>query len=97
MCIGYDAASDSYERALVYQNADGTWGYRSDDRTDKARRAVMEKVYTEIITNRPLSAVPVKTPTTSPTEATTRVTISSVVTDNNHDIPGPENHENHSG
>ena len=78
--IGYDTASDSYERALVYQNADGTWGYRSDDRTDKAKRAVMEKVYTEIITNRPLSAVPVKTPTATATEATVQVTVSSVVT-----------------
>jgi hypothetical protein len=88
--IGYDAASDSYERALVYQNPDGTWGYRSDDRTDKARRAVMEKVYTEIITNRPLSAVPVKTPTTSPTEATARVTVSSAVTTTTTTSQGPK-------
>jgi len=88
--IGYDAASDSYERALVYQNADGTWGYRSDDRTDKARRAVMEKVYTEIITNRPLSAVPVKTPTTSPTETTARVTVSSAVTTSTTTSQGPK-------
>jgi hypothetical protein len=78
--MGYDAASDSYERALIYQNGDGTWGYRSDNRTDKAKRTLMEKVYTEIITNRPLSAVPVKTPTPSATEATARVTVSSAVT-----------------
>ena len=50
----------------------------------------MEKVYTEIITNRPLSAVPVKTPTTSPTEATTRVTISSVVTATTTTSQGPK-------
>jgi hypothetical protein len=75
--IGYDAASDTYERALIYQNTDGTWGYRSDDKTENAKRVLMEKVYTEIITNRPLSAVPVKTPTPSPTEATARVTVSS--------------------
>ena len=39
LVIGYDAASDSYERALIYPNADGSWGYRSDDRTENAKRA----------------------------------------------------------
>jgi len=88
--IGFDAASDTYERALVYQNADGTWGYRSDGKTENAKRTLMEKVYTEIITNRPLSAVPVKTPTTSATEATVRVTVSSVVTTTTTTSPGPK-------
>jgi len=88
--IGYDAASDTYERALVYQNADGTWGYRSDDRTENAKRALMEKVYTEIITNRPLTAVPVKTPTPGPTEATASVTISSAVATTTTTSPGPK-------
>ena len=35
LVIGYDAASDTYERALVYPNADGNWGYRTDDQTEK--------------------------------------------------------------
>jgi hypothetical protein len=88
--IGYDSASDTYERALIYQNGDGTWGYRSDDKTENAKRTLMEKVYTEIITNRPLTAVPVKTPTASATEATTRVTVSSVVTTTTTTSQGPK-------
>jgi len=88
--MGYDAASDSYERALIYQNGDGTWGYRSDNKTDKAKRTLMEKVYTEIITNRPLSAVPVKTPTPVPTETTARVTVSSVITTTTTSSAGPK-------
>jgi hypothetical protein len=62
LVIGYDARSDTYERALIYQNADGSWGYRSDTRTDKTGRSVMDKVYTEKLATRDPSAVPVVTP-----------------------------------
>jgi hypothetical protein len=73
LVIGYDGASDTYERALVYLNDEGTWGYRMDERTEHVSRALMEKVNTEIVTNRPPSAIPVKTPAviTAPTNTET--------------------------
>lgn len=63
LILGYDAASDSYERALIYPDANGNWGYRKDSRTEKAGRLVMEKVYTEIVTNTLPSSVRIVTPT----------------------------------
>jgi hypothetical protein len=80
LVIGYDAASDTYERALIYQNADGSWGYRADDRTEEAKRLVMEKVYTEILTNKRPSSVPIVTPTTIAPEETTWASISVAAT-----------------
>ena len=80
LVIGYDAKSDTYERALVYQNADGSWGYRSDYRTEKADRRVMEKVYTEILTNKLPSSVPIVTPTIITAEKTTRAGIPATTT-----------------
>jgi hypothetical protein len=62
LVLAYDAASDKYERALIYKNADSSWGYRSDNRTEKADRSVMDKVYTEIVENIPPSSVPIVTP-----------------------------------
>jgi hypothetical protein len=75
LVLGYDAASDTYERALVYPNAGGSWGYRADDRTEKAKRVVMEKVYTEILTNKLPSSIPIVTPTIITPEETTRAGI----------------------
>ena len=69
LVTGYDPATDSYERAFVYRNADGTWGYRLDTRTERANRAVMEKVYTEKITNKSLSSIPIRQPTGAATSA----------------------------
>jgi hypothetical protein len=63
LIIKYDAASDTYERALIYQNADGSWGYRPDTLTDKANRSVMDKVYTEKLAHTSPSSVPIVTPT----------------------------------
>jgi hypothetical protein len=63
LVLKYDAASDTYERALIYQNADGSWGYRSDNRTEKASRSVMDKVYTEKLAHTSPSSVPIVTPT----------------------------------
>lgn len=74
LVIDYDSASDKYERALVYQNADGFWGHRSDPRTEKADRAVMEKVYSELITNRAPALIPIVTPTVPATETTAMAT-----------------------
>lgn len=77
--LGYDAASDTYERALIQPNADGSWGYRMDTRTEHAGRAVMEKVYSEVVDNIAPSAVPVKTPTTVATMTTVAVTVTGTV------------------
>jgi hypothetical protein len=63
LVLGYDSASDTYERALIYPNAGGGWGYRTDNRTEKAPRSVMEKVYTENLGNVPPESVPIVTPT----------------------------------
>jgi hypothetical protein len=80
LVLGYDAASDTYERALIYQNADGSWGYRADDRTEKAKRPVMEKVYTEILTSKLPSSVPIVTPTIITPEETTGAGITATAT-----------------
>ena len=77
LVLGYDAASDTYERALIYQNADGSWGYRADDRAEKAKRSVMEKVYTEILTNKLPSSVPIVTPTIITPEETARAIVTA--------------------
>jgi hypothetical protein len=70
LVTGYNAAADTYERALVYPNADGSWGYRTDTRTETASRTVMETVYTEIVATRNPSSVPVVTPTEIPVVTT---------------------------
>ncbi len=43
LIMGYDPATDMYERALIYPNADGSWGYRRNSNTEKASRAVHGK------------------------------------------------------
>ncbi len=81
LVIGYDASSDTYERALIYQNTDGSWGYRKDTRTEKAARTVMEKVYSEIVENKLPSSVPIVTPTiVTPEPTATRQTPATVAT-----------------
>lgn len=80
LILGYDAASDTYERALIYPNADGTWGYRADSRTENADRALMEKVYSSIVANRAPAAVPIGIPTTATTVATTVAPVQTTVT-----------------
>jgi hypothetical protein len=74
LVISYDAASDKYERALIYPNSDGSWGYRADSRTEKSDRSIMEKVYTEKITTLTPASVPVRTPAIPSTAATGSVT-----------------------
>jgi hypothetical protein len=83
LIIGYDSATDKYERALIYSNADGSWGYRRNSNTEKAARAVMEKVYTEKITNQPPSSIPIRLPTvltTATTVSTTQTSSTSTTT-----------------
>jgi len=59
----YDPATDQYERAWIYPNADGSWGHFIDSKTDKSDRAIIEKVYPVLIRHVTLSAIPVVTPT----------------------------------
>jgi hypothetical protein len=83
LIIGYDAATDTYERALIYPNADGSWGYRRNSNTEKAARAAMEKAYTEKITNKPLSSIVIRQPTvltTTTVRSTTQATSTSTTT-----------------
>jgi hypothetical protein len=90
LVIGYDAASDTYERALVYQNDDSSWGYRTDTRTDQVSRALMERVNTEIVTNLIPSAVPVITPATVVPETTAGAVYTSAVTTTTTAAKGPK-------
>jgi hypothetical protein len=83
LIIGYDSATDMYERALIYPNADGSWGYRRNSNTEKAARAVMEKVYTEKITNKPPASIVIRLPTVAtktPTVSTTQTQSTSTTT-----------------
>ena len=83
LIIGYDSATDIYERALIYPNADGSWGYRRNSNTEKAARADMEKAYTEKITNKPVSSItihPITVLTTVTTSTTTGSTTATTTT-----------------
>jgi len=63
LILGYDRTTDQYERAWVYRNPDGNFGYRPDSRTEKSPRATVEKVYTVKLAHVPVSSIPVITPT----------------------------------
>ena len=92
LVIGFDPSTDMYERALIYPNPTGTWGYRLNTKTEKISRTELEKVYTQKVTHVSVSAIPVSTPTpvtttaaayqtnagaSTTTEATTTTTTSS--------------------
>jgi len=83
LIIRYDAATDMYERALIYPNDDGSWGYRMNSNTEKASRVVLEKVYTEKITNKPIASIAIgksTVTTTAPTASTTQTQSTSAPT-----------------
>jgi hypothetical protein len=80
LVIGYDPAKDNYERAYIYRNADGTWGYRLDTRTEQANRVVMENLYTEKITNRAPASIPILQPTAVATTTAASTTSGSAIT-----------------
>jgi hypothetical protein len=71
LVVSYDSANDSYARALIYQNADGTWGYRKNSATELATRALMEKVYPVKLGHIPCSSVPTVAPAIVSTVAAT--------------------------
>ncbi len=80
LILGYDAGTDTYERAYIYPNTDGSWGYRLDTKTEKVSRSTVETLYTEKSGTIEVSAVPVGKPTTvATTTATTTATTSATV------------------
>lgn len=66
LILKYDAAADQYTRAVIEKNADGSWGHRSSDWTEKSPRAAVEKTYTVRVGHVVVSIVPIITPTTLP-------------------------------
>lgn len=84
LVISFDPTTDQYTRALIYQNADGTWGYRMNDKTETSDRKVMEKVYTIKAGNVAVSSVRIGTVTATPiitaTASRTTVTTTAVAT-----------------
>ncbi|MDD1682983.1 MAG: IPT/TIG domain-containing protein [Methanoregula sp.] len=62
MILKYDAATDQYTRAVIEKNADGSWGHRSSDWTDKSPRATVEKMYTVKVGHVLVSILPIITP-----------------------------------
>jgi len=88
LILGYDASTDMYERAFIYANTDGSWGYRLNTNTEKFSRALMEKVYTQKITNKAPASIPVRTPTIPATTATvsTTTTVTATTTTVSSDV-----------
>jgi hypothetical protein len=62
--LKYEAATDQYTRAVIEKNADGTWGHRSSDWSERSPRAMVEKIYTVKVGHVVVSIIPVVTPTT---------------------------------
>ena len=71
LILAYDKTTDQYERALIYKNSAGAWGYRTNNNTDKLSRATIEKLYPVKISHVTVSSVPVVTPTVPTTVPTT--------------------------
>jgi len=86
LIVSYDPAADTYTRAFVYQNTDGTWGYRMNSDTTTSERASVEKMYPVKVTSVSVSAVTIKSSavasaTTASTAAkTTTATVSTTAT-----------------
>ena len=80
LILKYDSGSDSYERAFIYRNTDGSWGYRVDSRTETLGRSVLEKVNTVKVTNVDLSKVSMKQPTVTTSTVTVAGTSTSTIT-----------------
>jgi hypothetical protein len=62
--LKYDPATDQYTRAVIEKNADGSWGHRSSDWTDKSPRATVEKLYTVKVGHVVVSLLPIVTSAT---------------------------------
>jgi len=71
LILQYDKGTDLYTRAFIEKNADGSWGYRSNNRTETSPRTVVEKVYPVKVAHVSLSSVPIVTMTIPPVTVTT--------------------------
>lgn len=81
LILTYDPATDLYTRATIHKNPDGSWGYRTDGKTETAKRSAVEKVNIALVKHVDIAAVPTKAPTTVPTTTvTTRVTTATTTT-----------------
>jgi hypothetical protein len=80
LILKYDSGSDSYERAFIYRNTDGSWGYRVDSSTATLSRSALEKVYTVKITHIDPSQVSLKQPTVTTSTVTVAGTSTSTST-----------------
>jgi len=80
LVVSYDSATDSYKKALIYKNADGSYGYRTSSSTDTLKRAGMEKVYTVKIAHVAAESVPTAAPKTVTTVVTAATTVAATTT-----------------
>ena len=80
LIIGFNASADKYERALIYPNADGSWGYRVNTNTETVSRAIIDQLYTQKVTRVTPSAVPVRTHTTTLTPTSSATTSTTTTT-----------------
>lgn len=91
LIIGYDPATDMYERASIFPFSDGSWGYRIDSKTSKVSRASIEKVYTEKVGTVAVSSVRIGAPTTVTTvpPTTTKATTAPTATETTASTTAP--------
>ncbi|WP_292424083.1 hypothetical protein [Methanoregula sp.] len=80
LIISYDPSTESYTRAYIHKNTDGTWGYRTDSATESSPRSTMEKVYPVKVTHVTVSSIPTAAPTPVPTTVVTTQTTITVAT-----------------
>ncbi|MCK9592545.1 MAG: hypothetical protein M0Q91_11115 [Methanoregula sp.] len=80
LIISYNSSTDKYERAFIYPNADGSWGYRVNMNTEKVSRVLTDRIYTQKVATVTPSLVPVRThvTTATPTSTTTSTTTTIV-------------------
>ena len=70
LILQYDKGTDLYTRAFIEKNADGSWGYRSSNRTETSPRTLVEKVYSIKVAHVTVSSVPIVTLTIPPVTVT---------------------------
>jgi hypothetical protein len=79
-----------YERAYVYPDTDGSFGYRLDSKTDLTSRSVIEKMYTAKVKTTDVSAIPIKALTVAPTPTAVSTTAdTTTVTPTTTTYPAP--------
>lgn len=91
LIIGYDAATDMYERATIFPFSDGSWGYRLDSKTSKISRATIDRDYTEKLGTVTVSSVQIGAPTiTTVPPTTTKATTAPTATETTASTTAPK-------